>query len=122
MHTILLVDDSPVARRVIARQLADAGFEVCEAASSAGARRVDPAAVACAVLDLDLGDGDGTDLAALLLARRASLPIAFFTAGGSPSLVERARAHGPVFSKQGETGKLVDWVKRATRTQPPPTK
>lgn len=80
------------------------------------------AGLACAVLELDLGDGDGTDLAASLLAKRPSLPIAFFTAGASPSLVESARARGPVFLRQ-ELGSLVAWVKRAQRVSyPPPTK
>jgi hypothetical protein len=114
-----------VARRVVAERLAAEGCAVREVGSAQGGRGLDASALAglaCAVLELDLGDGDGTDLAASLLAKRPSLPIAFFTAGASPSLVESARARGPVFLSQ-ELSLLVAWVKRAQRASyPPPTK
>jgi CheY-like chemotaxis protein len=119
MRTILLVDDSPVARRVVARRLVAEGFRVREEATAAAARGVELASLACAVIDLDLPDGDGTELAAALLGARPSLPLAFFTAGASAALVERARAHGPVFTKP-QLEPLVAWIKRAV--QPPPTK
>jgi CheY-like chemotaxis protein len=122
MRTVLLVDDSAVARRVLARRLEGEGFQVSEAPSIASARKIDPATVACAVIDLELADGDGTDLARTLLELRPGLPIAFFTMGSAPSLVEGARARGPVFLKPDLT-QLVAWVKRSTRSsQPPPTK
>jgi len=119
MPTVLLVDDSPLARRVIARRLLAEGFQVREEPTAAAARAVDAMSLACAVVDLELPDGDGTDLAAALLTRRPSLPLAFFTAGASAALVERARAHGPVFTKP-QLEPLVAWIKRAA--QPPPTK
>jgi DNA-binding response OmpR family regulator len=124
---VLLVDDSPVARRVLADRLTAEGYAVREVGSVHGGRGLDAtalASLACAVLDLELGDGDGTDLAASLLAKRPSLPIAFFSAGARPSLVESARARGPVFL-QPDLGALVAWVKRAQQTitsYPPPTK
>jgi DNA-binding NtrC family response regulator len=125
MPSILLVDDSPVALRALNQRLAAEGFEVREASSAAAARNLDGATLGrllVAILDLQLGDGDGTDLAANLLARRPSLPIAFFTTGATPSLVESARGRGPVFLKPDMTP-LVQWVKRALRpSQPPPTK
>jgi CheY-like chemotaxis protein len=122
MRTVLLVDDSPVALRVLARRLVAEGFDVREESTAAAARGHDPAALACAIVDLELPDGDGTDLAAALLAKHPSLPVAFFTAGAPPSLVERARAHGPVFTKP-DAEAIVAWVKRTARpSQPPPTK
>ncbi len=76
----------------------------------------------CAILDLELSDGDGTDLAAILASRRPSLPVAFFTTGATPSLVENARGRGPVFLKP-DVGPVVAWAKRTQRpSQPPPTK
>jgi CheY-like chemotaxis protein len=112
--TILLVDDSPVARRVLARRLAAEGFDVREEGSFGAGRKVEPGPLSCAVIDLELGDGDGTDLAAALLGRRPSLPVAFFSAGAAPSLVESARARGPVFHKP-DVEPLVAWVKRFAR-------
>jgi CheY-like chemotaxis protein len=122
---VLLVDDSPAARRVLADRLTAAGCAVREVGSVQGGRGLDAAALAglaCAVLELELGDGDGTDLAAALLAKRPSLPIAFFTSGATPSLVESARARGPVFHTP-DMSALIAWVKRAQRSSyPPPTK
>jgi len=116
-----------VARRVLADRLTAEGYAVREVGSVQGGRGLDATALAglaCALLDLELGDGDGTDLAASLLAKRPSLPIAFLSAGARPSLVESARARGPVFVEP-DLSALVAWVKRAQRTitsYPPPTK
>jgi DNA-binding response OmpR family regulator len=122
MRTVLLVDDSPVARRVVTARLVPEGFDVVEAASVAAARKVDVFTLGCAIVDLELPDGDGTDLARLLAEKRPSLPIAFFTQGTAPSLIEGARGRGTVFLKP-DLGPLVAWVKRVVRTsQPPPTK
>ena len=88
----------------------------------AAARKVDFALLGCAIVDLELPDGDGTDLARTLLEKRPNLPIAFFTQGTAPSLVEGARSRGPVFLKP-DVNPLLAWVKRTTRpSQPPPTK
>jgi DNA-binding response OmpR family regulator len=119
MRTVLLVDDSAVARRAVARRLKAEGFEVREESSAAGARRADTSRITCAIIDLELVDGDGSDVAAALLGKRASLPVAFFTAGAPPSLLERARAHGPIFNKP-DVDAIVAWTKRTV--QPPPTK
>jgi DNA-binding NtrC family response regulator len=125
LRTVLVVDDSAVARRALAGRLAAEGYATREVGSVQTGRGLDCAALAglsCAVLDLDLGDGDGTDLAAALLAKRPTLPIAFFTTGTTPSLVEAARARGPVFLKP-DVASVVAWVKRAQRSSyPPPTK
>src|SRR5580698_6518441 len=122
MRTVLLVDDSAVARRVLARRLEAEGFLVTEAASMAMARKVDFATLGCAIIDLELPDGDGTDLARLLLEKRPALSVAFFTMGTAPSLMEGARSRGPVFLKP-DVNPVLAWVKRTTRpSQPPPTK
>jgi CheY-like chemotaxis protein len=123
MPSILLVDDSPVALRALAQRLTSEGFEVREALSVAAARSLDATTIGrlfCAILDLQLADGDGTDLAANLLGRRPFLPVAFFTMGATPSLVESARGRGPVFLKPDVTP-VIQWVKRTLRpSQPPP--
>jgi CheY-like chemotaxis protein len=119
MRTVLLVDDSPVVRRAVARRLEAEGFRVHEESSAAGAGSADASVLTCAIFDIELTDGTGTELAASLLGKRPSLPIAFFTAGAPTSLLERARAYGPVYRKPDVDG-IVAWAARAA--QPPPTK
>ena len=118
-RTVLVVDDSAVARRAVTRRLEGEGFRVQQESSLADARTADVSSLACAILDVELADGTGSELAAALLGKRGSLPIAFFTAGAPPALLERARFHGPVFRKPDLDG-IVAWAKRAD--QPPPTK
>jgi CheY-like chemotaxis protein len=120
MPTVLLVDDSPVAQHVLASRMRAAGFEVQLESSVAGARRAGARSCCCAVVDLELPDGDGVALAEALQAIHSSLPVAFFTAGADPSLLEQARARGPVFAKP-DADAVVAWATTHT-TQPPPTK
>ncbi len=119
MRTVLLVDDSPVARHVVARRLVAEGFAVRAESAAASAREVDPHEIDCAIIDLELGDDDGEAVATALLSRCGSLPVAFFTAGADAALRERARTRGPVFDKPDLDG-ILAWAKRAC--QPPPTK
>jgi hypothetical protein len=65
---------------------------------------------ACALLDLDLGDGNGVDVAEFLQIHQPNLPIAFFSGGASPAVMTRARALGPVFRKPDELDEAVAWV------------
>jgi DNA-binding response OmpR family regulator len=119
MPIVLLVDDSPVALRALAAAMGEAGFDVRRETTAAGAALAEAASLACAVVDIELPDGNGVDVAAALRARRSALPIAFFTGGASPSLLERAREHGPVFAKP-DVAAVVAWAKKAA--YPPPTK
>jgi DNA-binding response OmpR family regulator len=116
MRTVLLVDDSRVALRALARRLIAAGFDVLEELTAASARERDSGGLSCAVLDLELGeaDGSGAELAASLHAKSPTLPIAFFTAGASPPLVTRACAFGPIFRKPN-VDVVVAWALRAAR-------
>jgi two-component system response regulator GlrR len=118
MPTVLLVDDSPVVRRVLTVRLQAAGFDVRAEPSATAARAVNPGVFACAVIDIDLLDGSGVDLANELRRQRPTLPIAFFTAGDAADGLQAARALGPVFSKPDVEGVLA-W---AAGRQPPPTK
>jgi CheY-like chemotaxis protein len=122
MPTLLLVDDSPVARRAVARRLRSEGFDVREEPSAAAAGAVDVAQIAGAVIDIELPDGSGIDLAAALRTRAPALPIAFFTATASAAVIAQARPHGEVFAKP-ELEMLIAWARRtAGAAQPPPTK
>ena len=130
MAIVLLVDDSQVALRVLGQRLAAAGFDVLKEWTAAAARSVDAKKLACAIFDLELADGEGPALASELRVASPALPVAFFTAGASASLLERARAYGPIFAKTEVEG-LVQWVRNVARVgavielgkpHPPPTK
>jgi hypothetical protein len=54
---------------------------------------------AVGVLDLDLGDGYGTDVARDLLDRGVVRRVVFFSGLGGGDIVEEAKELGPVFSK-----------------------
>jgi CheY-like chemotaxis protein len=110
---VLLADDSAVARLALSRRLREAGLDVVERASAADAKAVPPGDLACALLDLDLGDGEGTEVADALRGGRGDLPVAFFTAASSDDALERALARGPVFRKPEELESAVRWVIRS---------
>ena len=113
---VLLADDSAVARLAVARRLRAEGFHVVEGAS--GDEAIAHAAethVACALLDLDLRDADGSEIAARLQSTRPDLPIAFFSDPGSRETAQRARAMGPVFEKPHGLDDAVAWVKQHAR-------
>ena len=95
MPTVLLVDDSAVVRRVLARRLDAEGFEVREAVREATARKADLPRSAARSSTSSSPDGDGTDLARSCSrggprCRSRSSPM-----GTAPSLVEGARLAGP---------------------------
>jgi CheY-like chemotaxis protein len=117
--TVLLVDDSPVVRRVLAQRLVAEGFAVRAEPSADAAQSVDPTTLACAVIDIDLPDGSGSEVAASLRRQHPGLPVAFFSAGASAEAIEDARAHGPVFAKP-DVDVVMAWMTAAL--QPPPTK
>lgn len=111
---VLIADDSAVARHTLARRVRAAGFEVVEHDSCATASTVDGTTIACALLDCDLGDGDGVEVAARLRAAKDTLPIAFFTSSKAEA-ADRASAFGPVFEKPHELDRAIDWVERQRR-------
>jgi CheY-like chemotaxis protein len=119
MPKVLVADDSAVARVSVARRVRALGFEVVERDSAASASTVDPASLACALLDLDLGDGSGADVAERLRTAPEAhdLPIAFFTSTREGVAFDRAKRYGEVFSKPDELEKAVAWVTQATRKE-----
>src|SRR4051812_44169622 len=99
---VLFVDDSPLARVSASRMLGERGLRVTALGSHSETLAVDAQSFAAALLDLELGDGLGTDVAARLRLAAPALPIAFLTAGGPPPVLDEARRLGPVFSKTGD--------------------
>jgi DNA-binding response OmpR family regulator len=113
MASVLVADDSPLVRVALKKRLAAAGLAVREAESAAESGGISADEVGCAVLDLDLGDGDGVTVAKGLRARDAALPIAFFTSGTTDAMLAEAQAIGPVFHKPDEIDGVVAWARAA---------
>lgn len=110
---ILFVDDSAVVRIALKHRLLARGLEVVVLASVAEAAAVQGSAFAAALLDIELGDGFGPDLAQLLRKSAPELPIAFLTAGGAVEILAEAARLGPVFSKTSEVDDAVRWIAEA---------
>ncbi|WP_394850140.1 response regulator [Pendulispora brunnea] len=107
---MLVADDSPVVRAALRKALAAAGFAALEAGSVEEACTVDASRLFAAVLDLDLGDGTGLDVAKALSAVRPSLPYVFFSSGDDPLLTAAARSQAHVFIKPRELDRVVAWL------------
>src|SRR4029079_2857881 len=74
---VLFVDDSALARAAAVRLLGERGLEVTALGSGAEAASVDPPAFSAALLDVELGDALGTEIAERLRRAAPALPIAF---------------------------------------------
>ena len=112
---VLFVDDSAVARARATKLLRELGLEVTVFGSTREAEGVDPTTFAAALLDLELGDGLGTELARVLRAREPGLPIAFLTSSNERPALDEAQRFGPVFSKSNEVEDAVRWVASQAR-------
>ncbi len=110
LPSVLFVDDSAVARAAATKLLRELGLEVTVFGSSREAQGVDPSAFVAALLDLELGDGLGTEIARALRAREPALPIAFLTSSEARPALDEAKSFGPVFSKSNEVEDAVRWV------------
>lgn len=111
--TVLVADDSPVARYAILRELRKAGIEPACVSTAAEALTACAGApgLTCALLDLDLGDAPGTVVAEHLRKTHPNVAIAFFTS--SRETIEAA-TFGPVFAKPQELADAVAWVSART--------
>ena len=80
MTTVLVVDDEPMVRDVVARYLAREGFEILEAADGAEARAIiERTALDLVVLDVMLPEINGLDLCRWV-RETSSLPVIMLTA------------------------------------------
>lgn len=109
-NAVLVVDDSRVARAAVSARLVEVGLAVRDAAGCTDGAAIDLERVGAALLDLELADGTGVELARTLRAASASLPIAFLTSAPSSRLAHEARRLGPVFEKGPELAQAVAWA------------
>ncbi len=111
MAEILVVEDYPPMATAVARLLRGEGHQVVRELSVAGALR-HKFSFDCAVLDIDLPDGNGVDLAEYLLANERVKNFVFFTATHELSLLRRAAGYGQVVDKSDGTRKLLASVQQ----------
>jgi DNA-binding response OmpR family regulator len=101
-------------RRAITRALQGAGHEVVAVERCGGARGLGRA-FDVAVLDLELPDGTGVDMAGELLGLGTTEGVVFFSGAADPSLLVRAAQFGEVVAKSGDFGTLLQAVSAAPR-------
>jgi DNA-binding response OmpR family regulator len=122
MTTILVVDDDPVAQRVLSAQLRKAGHTAVVARSGEGALQ-QLAEIPCdlAILDIGLPDMDGLTLLRMLRANAdtKTMPIIMLTASGQDKDCIDAEATGvnAFLLKPASTSELVETVGRLLRHQ-----
>lgn len=99
-HSVLLVEDHPLTRSLVAQQLTTLGATVQACGDGASALRAQRAAPSTVVLiDCDLKDMSGYQLAALLRDAETAQPgpparLLAFSGSSSPAHVQRCRASG----------------------------
>lgn len=99
-HTVLIVDDSKLARMAIGRalQAIEPGWTRTEAANADEAlAHVRDSTVDIALLDYNMPGRDGLALAAELAAIRPGMPIAVISANYQDEIVNGARQLGATF-------------------------
>jgi DNA-binding NarL/FixJ family response regulator len=106
--TVMVVDDHPIWRDAVARDLEDEGFEVVATADGVGAARRRAAAVKpdVVVMDMRLSDGTGAQATAEVLAVSASTRVLVLSASDERDDVLEA-------VKAGATGYLVKSASKA---------
>ncbi len=122
MKRVLLIEDHALFRESLALLLEwRLGLESIEAGSLAEGRRVLSAAKGMtdfAIIDLDLPDGDGSELIERLHQTEPDVPILAFTA--DLSLVRRTRAleagADEVLAKATPVEQIIDAVERIQRS------
>lgn len=99
-RTVMIVDDSKLARIVAAKALAELQPEWLrvEANSAEQAHEIVAAqTIDCALIDFNMSEKDGLVFAAELRALHPAMPIAIITANVQDEVIARARAVGAAF-------------------------
>jgi DNA-binding response OmpR family regulator len=106
---LLVVEDDVTVARALSRTLARVGYSVALARSCAAARSL-AQSFDLAILDLDLPDGNGADLARALISEGKVPSVLFFTGSSDTSLLARARGLGSVVMKSLGTSPILAWL------------
>ncbi|MGH3116092.1 MAG: response regulator transcription factor [Gaiellales bacterium] len=114
---VVVADDDDAMRMLCRINLELSGYRVVEAGSGEELERVLAGAetVALLLLDINLGDRDGMDIARALKEDRPEIPIAFLTGSGF-SREEAAAVGDATISKPFTLEELTETVSRLART------
>ena len=108
-RSLLVVEDDVTVARALARSLARRGFSVSIVGSCKAALAL-VQSFDFAILDLDLPDGNGVDLARQLLSAGTAPNVLFYTGSIHRALLARARRVGPVVMKAGGLAPLIAYL------------
>jgi DNA-binding response OmpR family regulator len=106
---LLVVEDDVTVARALCRTLLRAGFSVSSARSCSEACSLQEP-FDLAILDLDLPDGNGVDLARALLSSEQVSNVLFFTSCTDPALLARAQGLGSVVVKSLGMSPILEWL------------
>lgn len=98
--TVMIVDDSKLARIVAAKALAALQPEWTKVEAGSAAQALEVVAehdVDVALIDFNMTERDGLELASELRAMRPDMPIAIITANIQDEIIARAREIGAAF-------------------------
>ncbi|MEU6462003.1 response regulator transcription factor [Streptomyces sp. NPDC046976] len=113
---VMVVDDHPMWRDAVARDLAESGFEVVATAGDGdqAVRRAKAAAPEVLVLDLNLPAKPGVQVCKELVAHNPALRVLVLSASGEHADVLEAVKSGATgyLLKSASTGELLDAVRR----------
>jgi DNA-binding response OmpR family regulator len=110
---LLVVEDDVTVARTLSRLLARAGSSVATVRSCNAARSLSQT-FDVAILDLDLPDGNGVDLARALLSAFKVPSVLFFSGSTDTTLLARARCMGPVVAKSLGTSAVLELLAAMT--------
>jgi two-component system, OmpR family, response regulator len=106
---LLLVEDQVEVARALRRVFSSRGF-AAEIATSCAEARALAGPWDCAVLDVDLPDGSGIDLAGELRRDGGAACVVFYSAQVDPRVQSAAEVHGPFVNKRAGSDELVEMV------------
>ena len=109
MARLLIIEDYPPLAKVIAIGLGRRGHEVERAGSARRALEAE-GEFDCVVLDIDLPDGNGVDVARELIDRGNTKLVVFFSATRDPEARQSALHLGPFVDKTESVDSLFDLV------------
>jgi ActR/RegA family two-component response regulator len=115
---LLVVEDDVTLARALSRTLARRGFSVAVARSCTAARSL-AQTFDMAILDLDLPDGNGVDLARQLLDSAKVPGVMFFTGSTDVAMLARARRLGPLVMKARGSSDLLTLLATSESADPP---
>jgi CheY-like chemotaxis protein len=112
---VMVVDDEPMIRRLVASALTNNGYEVVDAESPAHAIRLmdsHPAPLDLLVTDIVMPELDGCELAAEMRRKRPGLKVIFMSGYAPPDIKDCVDSASDFLQKPFRLAELVDRVRK----------